>query len=266
MGNTLEVLGLIAQGAYGRVYKCRRDDEFFAVKRARSGATLNHELSLLRLLKHAHVINLVEVIDHRGKLAGVFEYMPSDLTCGHYHKAKGIMQQLMSGLAYLHAAGVMHRDIKPQNILMRDGLVKICDFGLATRFTGPVAFDEPVVSLWWRAPELLLGANTYSSAIDVWAAGCVFGGMLRGEDLFTGKELNVDYEEEQCQVVFDVMGRPQELSYLEHYNKLPVRLPTYSRLNEYVMCTEDEFMILAAMMHTNPAKRISAAVALAMLQ
>ena len=90
------------------------------------------------------------------------------------------MHQLLSGIAYCHAHRVLHRDLKPQNLLIDNrGTIKLADFGLARAFSLPVrTYTHEVVTLWYRAPEILLGTKTYSTAVDVWSLGCIFAEMV----------------------------------------------------------------------------------------
>ena len=93
------------------------------------------------------------------------------------------MHQLLSGIAYCHAHRVLHRDLKPQNLLIDNrGTIKLADFGLARAFSLPVrTYTHEVVTLWYRAPEILLGTKTYSTAVDVWSLGCIFAEMVSQE-------------------------------------------------------------------------------------
>jgi len=125
-----------------------------------------------------------------------------------------VMQQLLDGLDYLHRSWIMHRDIKPSNILMgANAHVKIADFGLARIFRTPLRalhHDGPVVTVWYRAPELLLGAKVYTPAVDTWAVGCIMGEMLLTRALFTGSEAKGnELQADQLMKVFRVLGKPR---------------------------------------------------------
>jgi serine/threonine protein kinase len=100
------------------------------------------------------------------------------------------MKQMLKGMIYLNQKNIIHRDIKGANILISDkGIVKIADFGLA-RYHEPwnkkIQYTNKVVTLWYRAPELLLGAKYYTDTVDMWSLGCVFAEMFLGRVLFPG--------------------------------------------------------------------------------
>merc|ERR1719197_2023245 len=117
------------------------------------------------------------------------------------------MYQLVRGMDFCHRRGIMHRDLKPQNLLInRAGELKIADFGLARAFGIPVrSYTHEVVTLWYRAPDVLMGSRKYSTPVDIWSVGCIFAEMVNGRPLFPG---NTDSE--QLQKIFKVLGTPDE--------------------------------------------------------
>ncbi len=147
----------------------------------------------------------------------VFEYLDFDLKQfmhskygkGHpmpHELAKNFCYQILLGLQHCHANAVMHRDLKPQNLLVdaKTETIKLADFGLGRVFSLPVAkYTHEVVTLWYRAPEILLGTKCYSTAVDIWSVGCIFAEMLLGRSLFCG-----ECELEQLLAIFRVLGTP----------------------------------------------------------
>lgn len=118
---------------------------------------------------------------------------------------KSFLYQLLKGIAYCHQHRVLHRDLKPQNLLIsRDGTLKLADFGLARAFGIPVrSYTHEVVTLWYRAPDVLMGSNTYSTPVDIWSVGCIFAEMVNGRPLFPGSN-----NEDQLHRIFKVLGTP----------------------------------------------------------
>ena len=132
-------------------------------------------------------------------------------------QVKCIMKQVFRGLRYLHSSFIVHRDLKVSNLLMTDkGCVKVADFGLARWYGLPLKPMTPkVVTLWYRAPELLLNARTQTTAIDMWSAGCILGELLAHKPLLPGKsEIN------QIELVVDLLGTPNDHIWPE-FSSLP---------------------------------------------
>lgn len=148
-------------------------------------STAIREISLMKELKHPNIVRLYDVIHTESKLMLVFEFMDLDLKkYMDMHGDRGALEpavvrsfmwQLLKGTAFCHDNRVLHRDLKPQNLLInKKGELKLADFGLARAFGIPVnTFSNEVVTLWYRAPDVLLGSRTYSTSIDVWSAGCI---------------------------------------------------------------------------------------------
>uniref|UniRef100_A0A6Q2XQU3 cyclin-dependent kinase n=1 Tax=Esox lucius TaxID=8010 RepID=A0A6Q2XQU3_ESOLU len=210
-------------GTYATVYKGRSKltDNLVALKEIRleheEGApcTAIREVSLLKDLKHANIVTLHDIIHTQKSLTLVFEYLDKDLkqylddcgNCIHMHNVKLFLFQLLRGLNYCHCRKVLHRDLKPQNLLINDrGELKLADFGLARAKSIPTkTYSNEVVTLWYRPPDILLGCTDYSTQIDMWGVGCIFYEMSTGRPLFPGSTV-----EEELHFIFKLLGTPNE--------------------------------------------------------
>ncbi|XP_066331803.1 probable serine/threonine-protein kinase At1g54610 [Miscanthus floridulus] len=225
--DTFERLDKIGQGTYSNVYKARdlQIGKIVALKRVRfvnmdpeSVRFMAREIHILRRLDHPNVIKLEGIVTSRlsHSLYLVFEYMEHDLAglaalSGQRFtepQVKCFMRQILEGLRHCHARGVLHRDIKGSNLLIGDnGVLRIADFGLATFFdpgkTQPMT--SRVVTLWYRPPELLLGATEYGVAVDLWSTGCILAELLAGKPIMPGQT-----EIEQLHKIFKLCGSPSE--------------------------------------------------------
>lgn len=153
-------------------------------------STALREISILRNISHENIINILQIVHHEDMLTIVFEYMEYDLM--NYVELHGnilfLINQLISGVHHMHTRNIVHRDLKPHNILVNsNGILKIADFGLA-RSLGATDFpySSEVVTLWYRAPELLLGATNYGCEIDIWSLGCIIYEMICKKPLLPG--------------------------------------------------------------------------------
>lgn len=198
----------IGRGIQGVVYKAqnRKTGEIVALKRIRLDneeglpSSAVREIALLRDLRHQNIIRLCDVMHCGKKLTLVFEYMDTDLkrhldSCGgdlDNRAIRSFMKHLLEGVSYLHEKKVLHRDLKPQNLLInKKGELRIADFGLARFYGIPVrGFSSEVVTLWYRAPDVLSGSRTYTTCIDMWSVGCIFAEMGMGNPLFPGTLLD----------------------------------------------------------------------------
>ena len=196
----------LGEGTYGVVYRAKdqKGQEIYALKKIRLQAeeegipsTAIREISLLKELNHINIVKLYEVLHTPKKLTLVFEYVEQDLKKvidstnqkGLETKyIKSFLYQLLQGVNYIHQHKVLHRDLKPQNLLIsKDNIVKIGDFGLARGYGIPVKnYTHEVVTLWYRPPDVLLGNKTYGTTVDMWSIGCIFAEMVSGKPLFTG--------------------------------------------------------------------------------
>ncbi|XP_051998950.1 cyclin-dependent kinase 16 [Xyrauchen texanus] len=219
-------LDKLGEGTYATVFKGRSKltDNLVALKEIRleyeEGApcTAIREVSLLKDLKHANIVTLHDIIHTDKCLTLVFEYLERDLKqylddCSSImsvYNVKIFLFQLLRGLAYCHRRKVLHRDLKPQNILINDrGELKLADFGLAREKSVPTkTFSNEVVTLWYRPPDVLLGSTEYSTSIDIWGVGCIFYEMITGRPLFPGSTV-----EDELHLIFRILGSPTEKSW-----------------------------------------------------
>lgn len=219
-----ERLDRIGEGSYGVVYRVRDtvQDKVLALKKlflqdnTLSAAELR-EVNGMTKCRHENIVQLKEVVVGKS-LSSIFlvmEYCEHDLGSLLDNvegpitepQVKCIILQVLKGLNYLHSKFIIHRDLKPSNILLNDyGCVKIADFGLARFYNVPVDLMTPqVVTLWYRAPEVILQSTKYSTAIDMWAIGCILAELLDKKPLLPGKS-----EIEQMNLIIDLLGNPSE--------------------------------------------------------
>uniref|UniRef100_A0A3P8WVB7 mitogen-activated protein kinase n=1 Tax=Cynoglossus semilaevis TaxID=244447 RepID=A0A3P8WVB7_CYNSE len=172
-------------------------------------------VSLLKDLKHANIVTLHDIIHTDKCLTLVFEYLEKDLKqymddCGSImsvYNVKIFLFQLLRGLAYCHKRKVLHRDLKPQNLLINEkGELKLADFGLARAKSVPTkTYSNEVVTLWYRPPDVLLGSTEYSTPIDMWGVGCIFYEMITGRPLFPGSTV-----EDELHLIFRILGKKKK--------------------------------------------------------
>lgn len=269
----------IGEGTYGVVYKARSKAtlELVALKKIRLPSndeglpgTAVREIALLKELQHPNIVRLHDVVHSNKMLTLVFEYMDLDLK--QYsdqlggglstYLLKSFLYQICKGVHACHSARILHRDLKPQNILInQDGELKLADFGLARSFGIPVRdFTNEVVTLWYRAPDILLGHKRYSTSVDMWSIGCIFVEMHTGRALFPGNN-----EQDQLSLIFQKLGTPCPRVYpgivnLPSYEpELYENYPRPENLKHLVpdLC-DDGVDLLSRMLVFDPDKRISA--------
>ncbi|GAB6032344.1 Cyclin-dependent kinase 4 [Chamberlinius hualienensis] len=286
--NNYEELGLIGTGAYGEVHRARDriNNSIVALKKVRiplceDGVPMStlREISLLKQLDkydHPNIVRLLDVchgcrFDHERQLTLwlVFEHVDMDLST-YLEKCplpglgpdriKDLMFQMLSGVDFLHSNRVIHRDLKPQNVLVtHGGKVKLADFGLARIYDSHALLTTVVVTLWYRSPEVLLHSH-YATPVDIWSCGCIFAELFRRRALFSGQS-----ESEQIEEIFRVIGSPSasewpaEIPVSRSSFRSYVRVPLESVVPELCELGKD---LLEQMLIFNTTRRITASACL----
>ncbi|KAJ1906316.1 kinase subunit of RNA polymerase II carboxy-terminal domain kinase I [Coemansia sp. IMI 209127] len=274
-------ISMVGEGTYGKVYKARNREsgQIVALKRMRVEMdregfpiTAMREIRLLKQLKHPNITQVLDVLpDGSNAVYVVMEYMDYDLSglVNHpqwnpepAHK-KSLMSQLLEGLAFMHAHGILHRDIKGSNLLVNQhGQVKYVDFGLARSFhhTRMQEFTNRVITLWYRPPELLLGTTVYGPEVDIWSLGCVLLEIFMKKPAFQGQN-DID----QLEQIFKILGTPSPEVW-DSFKKLPwtCYMTPNTRYENCLRATLSSIMspcavdLISWMLSLGPAERPSA--------
>ncbi|GJN31467.1 hypothetical protein PR202_gb19867 [Eleusine coracana subsp. coracana] len=282
--DSFEKIDKIGQGTYSNVYKARDtvSGKIVALKKVRfdnlepeSVRFMAREILILRRLDHPNVIKLEGLVTSRMScsLYLVFEYMEHDLAGLAASpdikftepQVKCYMHQLLSGLEHCHDRGVLHRDIKGSNLLLdNNGMLKIADFGLASFFDPDrkQPMTSRVVTLWYRPPELLLGATDYGVGVDLWSAGCILAELLAGRPIMPGRT-----EVEQLHKIFKLCGSPTEeywkKSKLPHATIFKPQQPYKRRIREtFKDFPQSALQLIETLLAIDPADRLTATCAL----
>ncbi|KFH41384.1 Cyclin-dependent kinase-like protein [Hapsidospora chrysogenum ATCC 11550] len=289
----------VGEGTYGVVYKARdlsNAGQIVALKKIRLEAedegvpsTAIREISLLKEMKDENIVRLFNIVHADGhKLYLVFEFLDLDLkkfmealpvSEGGRGKplpegtsrtvqtmglgpdvVRKFMMQLCQGIRYCHSHRVLHRDLKPQNLLINSqGNLKLADFGLARAFGVPLrTYTHEVVTLWYRAPEILLGGRQYSTGVDMWSVGCIFAEMCTCKPLFPG-----DSEIDEIFKIFRTLSTPNEEVWpgVTTYPDYKTTFPKWVRDYSVPLCKNLDragLELLEMMLVYDPAGRISA--------
>eukprot|EP00794_Sanderia_malayensis_P020551 gene20551-22573_t len=281
-------LNKIEEGTYGVVYRARdhRTDEIVALKRLKMEKekegfpiTSLREISTLLKSQHPNIVTVREIVvgSNMDKIYIVMDYVEHDLKSLMetmtqpflVGEVKTLMMQLLRGIQHMHDNWILHRDIKASNLLLsHKGILKIGDFGLAREYGSPLKhYTTIVVTLWYRAPELLLGGKEYATAIDMWSVGCVFAELLTMKPLFPGRS-----ESDMINRIFKELGTPNDkiwpgppaysgyplvkkMNFANHpYNVLRQKFGT--------SLTDKGFNLLNRLLTYDPDKRITAEASL----
>jgi len=281
-------LNRIEEGTYGVVYRAKdkRTDEIVALKRLKMEKekegfpiTSLREINTLLKAQHPNIVTVREIVvgNNMDKIYIVMDYLEHDLKSLMetmkepflVGEVKTLMIQLLKGVQHMHDNWILHRDIKASNLLLNHkGILKIGDFGLAREYGSPLKkYTSIVVTLWYRAPELLLGQKEYSCPIDVWSVGCVFAELLTMKPLFPGKS-----EIDQINKIFKELGTPNDkiwpgppaYSELPQVKKMNIAQHPYNNLRKRfgANLTDVGFDLLNSLLTYDPSKRITAEDAL----
>ncbi|KAF2350859.1 Protein kinase domain [Trinorchestia longiramus] len=283
-----ECLNRIAEGTYGVVYRAREkcNNTIVALKRLKMEKekegfpiTSLREINTLLKGQHNNIVTVREIVvgSNMDKIYIVMDYVEHDLKSlmetmskkkqsFSLGEVKTLMLQLLRAVHHLHDNWILHRDLKTSNLLLsHTGILKVGDFGLAREYGSPLKQYTPiVVTLWYRAPELLLGTKLYSTAIDVWSVGCIFGELLAMEPFFPGKS-----EIDQLNRIFKELGTPSDAIW-PGYSQLPVVKRTqftefpYNHLRERFKerLSDKGFLLMNKFLTYDPQKRITCQEAL----
>jgi cyclin-dependent kinase 12/13 len=290
--NDYEKIERIGEGTYGEVFRARHyvTNEIVAVKKVKMPETMREgfpitairEIKILKALDHANVVKLKEIaISAEEELEFksiflIFEFLEHDLqgllVQLHEKKrwlslgqVKSVAKQLLEAVNYLHKNNVLHRDVKASNMLINNkGEVKLADFGLARIFQGPEGhYTNRVITLWFRPPELLLGATLYGPEVDVWSVGCIIAELLYKRAILPGRT-----ELDQLDLIFKLCGTPNEDNWpgvqnLPYWNTLKPLVKRASSLRQtFAFFDSQAFELIESMLKLNPKERITAEQAL----
>lgn len=273
----------IGEGTYGVVYKGRHKNtnKLVALKKIRLESeeegvpsTAIREISILKELQHPNVVSLLDVLLQEAKLYLVFEFLQMDLKkymdslpSGKFMEkdlVRSYTFQILQGITFCHSHRILHRDLKPQNLLIdKNGIIKLADFGLARAFGIPVrVYTHEVITLWYRAPEILLGSSRYSTPVDVWSIGTIFAEMATKKPLFHG-----DSEIDQLFRIFRILGTPTDCEWpgvesLKDYKRTFPKWKKGKLTDSVKNLSDDGIDLLHKCLIYDPAKRISAKAAL----
>ena len=239
MKNKYEVLGIVGEGAYGIVYKClnKETNKYVAVKKFKEThdklvqKTMKRELAMLQLLRHENVVEFQESFVSKGNFFLVFEYVEKKLLEVLEESPHGLSPKLIRSLvyqmckavSYLHKNNMIHRDVKPENLLIDENFnLKLCDFGFARKVklnknnNNIDTMTDYVATRWYRSPELLLSGGIYGPEVDYWAIGCIMGELADGNPMFPGED-----EVDQLDCIIKILGNlPENLVNMYYENPI----------------------------------------------
>ena len=278
MQNKYEVIGIVGEGAYGIVYKCKSKEtgKFVAIKKFKEigddliKKTMKRELKMLQRLHHPNIVQFQDAFKRKGNLFLVFEFVEKNLLELIEEHPKGlepnlirnIIFQLCKAIKYLHDQKIIHRDIKPENLLITENNeTKLCDFGFARLISGnSEKLTDYVATRWYRAPELLISQGEYGPEVDYWAIGCIMGELVDGNPLFPGEN-----ELDQIHCIQKVLGNLTEKQQDTFYsnpiyqgkNLLNISKPETLERKYFGKLNKQAIMFLKGLLELDPKKRLN---------
>lgn len=275
-----EILGVLGDGAFGVVTKCRDKEsgDIVAIKKMKQRYSTfeeclqEKEVKSLRKIKHQNVEKLLQVFRENEYLHLVFELLGDSLLKTINNKngqpfteqeIRSIMSQLFTGLAYVHKQGFFHRDIKPDNLLWKGDVLKIADFGLAREIRSRPPYTEYISTRWYRAPEIILRAPNYNSPVDIWAAGAIMAELFMGKPIFPGTS-----EQDQMYKIVNILGAPNTHSWPEYgrlMSKTNFRFPSVTPASLSALmprASSNAISLMQQIFQYDPSKRPNASQAL----
>ena len=278
MQNKYEVIGIVGEGAYGIVYKCKNLEtgKFVAIKKFKEigddliKKTMKRELKMLQKLHHPNIVEFQDAFKRKGNLFLVFEFVDKNLLELIEEHPKGldpnliknIIYQLCKAIHYLHQQKIIHRDIKPENLLITKNYeTKLCDFGFARLVSGnSEKLTDYVATRWYRAPELLISQGEYGTEVDYWAIGCIMGELVDGNPLFPGEN-----ELDQIHCIQKVLGnlteKQQEIFYsnpiYQGKNLLNITKPETLERRYFGKLNKQAINFMKGLLEIDPKKRLN---------
>lgn len=282
-----KMIELIGDGGFSQVYKCRdiKNDRDVAIKLVSVLSEFEgvdcftvREVSLLKEMDHVNIVKLLDIKSSGTDLYIVFEHLDTDLNKLITNNPqsfqdsvliKKYLQHILRGAEYCHSHNVLHRDIKPGNLLVGTDkeIVKLADFGLARSIEVPAgAYSTGVGTVRYRAPELLLGFPKYSTSVDIWSVGCIFGEMVKQNGIFPAidEEKHIRYVFiDQLKAIFSILGTPTDetwpgvtslCSYLHNFSRCEPK----NLAEEFTGLEQAGVDLLSKMLQLDPRKRITA--------
>ena len=283
MKNKYEVLGIVGEGAYGIVYKClnKETNKYVAVKKFKETQdklvqkTMKRELAMLQMLHHENVVEFQESFVSKGNFFLVFEYVEKNLLEVLEESPHGLSPKLIRSLVYqmckavdyLHKNNMIHRDVKPENLLIDEKLnLKLCDFGFARKVklnknnNNVDTMTDYVATRWYRSPELLLSGGIYGPEVDYWAIGCIMGELADGNPMFPGED-----EVDQLDCIIKILGNlPENLVNMYYENQiyngkelLKVKKPETLEKRYLGILSPTAIDFMKGLLELDPSKRLS---------